>query len=213
MLMVDVQFHPVWNSLPTLIWVGLLLFIFLLFRREIRSLLQIFHRRVRQGAGVKLGVFEIGQFYVEPGGGVVKAGAGAVQGTREDDGRRHAQREEYYVPNRLIMLVHRIAPSMEGGQLYDILIYVIPHPKSDSSLIGVTRVEYYFGKSWGRKIFTSIDRARGFAIATSAYGPFMCTAEIHFNDGHSVIVSRYVDFEMGGIGPQPDPPNGKGSAA
>jgi hypothetical protein len=192
-------------------WVGLVLLALLLFRREIRSLLQIFHRRVRQGAGVKLGAFEIGQAYVEPGGGVAKGGA--IHGTRQDDGHRHEQREEYYKPNRLIMLVHRVAPSMEEGLLYDVLIYVVPHPKSDASLISVTRVEYYFGKSWGSKIFTSIDRAHGFAISTSAYGPFMCTAQIHFNDGHTAMVSRYIDFEMGALGPQPEPPKGKAAAA
>jgi hypothetical protein len=37
-------------------------------------------------------------------------------------------------------------------------------------------------------------------ISTSAYGPFMCTAELFFADGERVFVNRYVDFEMGGIG-------------
>ena len=111
-----------------------------------------------------------------------------------------------YQPNRLVMLVHRIAPSEQAGQLYDILLYVIPHPGSDATLVGVKRVAYYFGKSWGQNIFTSEDRARGFAVATSAYGPFMCTAEIQFSDGHVAMVSRYVDFEMGAVGSQPEPP-------
>jgi hypothetical protein len=206
-----IQYHPAWNSLPTLVWAVLLFALFLLFRGEIRSLLQLFQRRVRQGAAVKLGAFEISQAYVEPGGGAARGGA--VHAERVDDGRRHEQREKYYQPNRLIMLVHRVAPSAEAGQLYDILIYVTPHPNLDASLISVTRVEYYFGKSWGRKIFTSIDRAHGFAIATSAYGPFMCTAEIHFNDGAVAMVSRYVDFEMGALGPQPEVPAKKSSAA
>jgi hypothetical protein len=103
------------------------------------------------------------------------------------------------------MLVHRIAPSTKQGQLYDILLYCVPHPNSDATLIKVKRVEYYFGKSWGRKIFTSIDRARGFAVSTSAYGPFVCTAEIHFVDGHVAMVSRYIDFEMGSLGSLPEP--------
>jgi hypothetical protein len=104
------------------------------------------------------------------------------------------------------MLVHRVVVSNKPDQLYDILIYLTPHPPSNATLVGVTKVEYYFGKSWGQSIFTSVDRARGFAISTSAYGPFMCTAEIHFSDGDVAIVARYIDFEMGGLGAQPEPP-------
>ena len=52
----------------------------------------------------------------------------------------------------------------------------------------------------GQPIFTSIDRARGFPITTSAYGPFMCTAKLYFTDGEEVMLHRYVDFEMGAIG-------------
>jgi hypothetical protein len=98
------------------------------------------------------------------------------------------------------------APSIKPEQVYDILIYLVPHPSSDASLAGVKRVEYYFGKSWGRNIFASDDRAHGFAISTSAYGAFMCTAEIFFSDGETVMVSRYIDFEMGALGPQPELP-------
>ena len=197
------QFHPIWNSVPTLVWASLLLVVLLLFQEHIRSLLTLLHRRLVQGAGIKLGSFEIGRAYVSPGGSVK---AGGLHSIREDDGQRHRQREDYYVPNRNIMLVHRIAPSVEKDQLYDVLLYVVAHPKSNASLLEVTHVEYYFGKSWKSQIFTSIDRARGFAVATSCYGPFMCTAKIHFNDAVSVMVARYVDFEMGAVGPDPEPP-------
>ena len=194
------QYHPIWNSLPTLVWAGLLVLMLALFRTELRTLLQLLNRRVRMGAGLKVGGFELGQAYVEPGEGAVKGGA--IRESRPDqDERRHTQREQYYEPNRLLMLVHRIAPSEKPGQVYDILIYLVPHPKSTATLASVDKVEYYFGKSWGRSIFMSSDRAHGFAISTSAYGPFVCTAEIFFSDGESVIVARYIDFEMGAIGP------------
>lgn len=197
-------YHPLWNSVPTLAWIVLILVAVLIFKDDLRSLLQLLHRRLRLGAGLKLEVLEIGQAYVEPGQGTVSGGL--IRAVRKDaDGHRHAQREQYYQPNRLIMLVHRIVASDKPGQLDDILIYLLPHPTTDATLIGVKKVEYYFGKSWGQSIFTSEDRARGFAIATSAYGPFMCTAEIHFTDGEVVTVGRYIDFEMGGLGPQPEP--------
>jgi poly(A) polymerase Pap1 len=91
--------------------------------------------------------------------------------------------------------VHKVAPSSKEGQLYDILIYLIPH--KDATLAPVTKVEYYFGKYWDDQLFLVTDRAHNFPIATSAYGPFVCTAELYFSDGTSCILSRYVDFEMG----------------
>lgn len=201
-------YHPAWNSLPTLIWAAALIIALLLFRRELRTFFQMLNRRVRLGAGLKFGSVEIGQAYVNPSQGTVSGGF--VRVVRKDiDGERHAERERYYQPNRLLMLVHRIEPSDQAGQLYDILIYLVPHPTSEATLAGVKRVEYYFGKSWAQNIFGSEDRAHGFAITTSAFGPFVCTAEIHFSDGHKAMVSRYIDFEMGALGSQPEPPNPK----
>jgi hypothetical protein len=99
------------------------------------------------------------------------------------------------------MLVHRLYRSREPGQLYGIVIYVVPHKQA--SLAGIARVEYFLGSYRGNKVFPSIDRSRGFAIATAAYGPMLCTAELFFNDGTSAILHRYVDFEMGAYAPAP----------
>ena len=82
--------------------------------------------------------------------------------------------------------------------LYDIQLYLVPH--KGATLSNVARVEYYFGRHWGNRVFVSIDRSRGFPIATSAFGAFMCTAKLQFTDGGEVYVNRYVDFEMGAIG-------------
>jgi len=203
------SYHPAWNSLPTLIWAAALVLALLVFRRELQLFFQMLNRRIRLGASLKLGSVEIGQAYVDPSQGTVSGGFVRVA-RKDSDGRRHAERENYYQPNRLLMLVHRIVPSDQPRQLYDILIYLVPHPTSDATLAGVKRVEYYFGKSWGQNIFASEDRAHGFAIATSAYGPFVCTAEIHFSDEHVAMVSRYIDFEMGALGAQPERPRGRG---
>jgi len=174
----------------------LILVALLAFRAELRGLLGVLVRRLKLGAPFKVWSLEIGSSYVEPGTAVTRGGA--ITMVREDsDGQRWQQRQQYYVPNRNLHLVHRLTPSEKLGQLYDILIYLVPHPDSDATLAGIKKVEYYFGRSWGNSIFTSTDRARGFAIATSAYGPFMCTAEIYFSDGEKVLVNRYIDFEMG----------------
>src|SRR5687768_454718 len=113
------SYHPAWNSLPTFIWAVVALVILLLFRNELRSFFQMLNRRVKLGAGLKVGAIELGQAYVDPSQGTVSGGS--VRAVRKDaDGQRHAQREQYYQPNRLVMLVHRIVPSEEPGQLYDI---------------------------------------------------------------------------------------------
>jgi hypothetical protein len=151
---------------------------------------------MRTGAALKLFSLELGQSYVRPN--MDNSGdESTVQHYTDEHERRYRQRDQYYKPNRNIQVVHRIAPSQHAGMLYDIQIYVLPH--KDGTLINVNKVEYYFSKHWGNQIFVCIDRARNFAITTSAYGAFMCTAELFFSDGQSVIVNRYIDFEMGGL--------------
>ena len=186
-----------WSVLPSLLWFGLAMVALLLLRTEIRALLQNFSWRLRTGAAVKLFSMELGQTYVSQ----------AIDASKDETTFEHRadladerwrQREMYYKPNRNVHLVHRLAPSSSPGMLYDIEIYVIPH--KGATLAGVSRVEYYFGKSWGNQIFTSYDRSRSFAITTSAFGAFMCTAKLIFTDGEEVMVNRYVDFEMGAIG-------------
>lgn len=188
-----------WDSVPTMLWSGVFLIVLLIFRKEFKGLLQNMMWRIRTGSSVKLANFEIGQSNYISRTDLNKS-SGAIQIHQDKKDVRYKQREQYYKPNRNIQLVHRIAPSMQPGQLYDILVYVVPH--HDGSLLSVQSVEYYFGRSWDNNIFTSIDRARNFAVATSAYGPMMCTAEIHFTDGEVATIGRYIDFEMGAIGTQ-----------
>jgi hypothetical protein len=75
-------------------------------------------------------------------------------------------------------------------------------PHKSASLAPVHRVEYYFGEYWHNRVFVASDRSTGFLVSTSAYGPFVCTAEVHFTDGAVAMLSRYIDFEMGHIGRQ-----------
>ena len=122
---------------------------------------------------------------------------------REDaDGTFDREREPFRTTNRNLFLVHRLAPSRDESQLYDVLIYLVPSLKY-GSLEGVLSVEYYFGKYWGRNIYKSIDRASGFSISTSAWAPFSCSARVGFTDGGSVVLHRYIDFEMGAVGSIP----------
>ena len=186
-----------WSAFPSVMWVLLAVFTIFLFRREIREVFQNLSWRLRTGAALKLFSLELGQSYVSPSVETAKNET-ALEHHTDTGEERWRQREQYYKPNRNIHLVHRLAPSKAPGMLYDIQLYLIPH--KDATLSNVRKVEYYFGRHWRRQVFTSIDRARGFPITTSAFGPFMCTAKLHFTDNETVIVNRYVDFEMGAIG-------------
>ena len=151
--------------------------------------------RLRVGGSVKLGSIEVGAVIATPAR-IEKAEQSRT--ARSDDGRRQRERADYYDRARRVMLVHRLSPSTEEGQLYDILIYVVP--AIQGSLASVAQVEYFFGAfGWKNQIFTAFDRSRGFPVLTAAYGPFLCTAEVTFTDGVSVMLHRFIDFEMGNL--------------
>jgi hypothetical protein len=184
----------VWSAVPSILWalvaVGLLVY----FRTHISDLLAAFVVRVKDGAALKVGGLEIGA----TSGLVATPGNFSKEDTRigayQDDKSREAHRHQIYKEARGAMLVHRLQKSSQDGQLYDILIYVVPHK---ASFAGLVTVEYFFGSYWGNMVYPSHDRSRGFPVVTSAYGSFLCTAKLIFNDGTSSLVYRYIDFEMG----------------
>jgi hypothetical protein len=184
--------------LPALLWFVFAVIALFLFRNDLHALLSNVIWRVRAGAPLKIASFELGASYVSPTAEDISTKGGLIETRVDEQGIRHEEREAYYEPNRGIFLVHKLAPSKKPNQLYDILIYLVPH--RDATLACVQKVEYYFGRHWGKRIFASIDRSSGFSIATSAFGPFVCTAELHFTDGSTTTIWRYIDFEMGAIG-------------
>jgi hypothetical protein len=190
--------HDLWVALPGLLWFVLAVVLLVILRKELRQIFSELAWRLRSGAALKFASVELGSIVVVPGGDVSQREKEI--GVRPDANHvRQQEREGYRERVRDVMLVHRLYKSRESGQLYDLVIYVVPHKKA--SLAGVSRVEYFLGAYWGNKIFPSLDRSRGFAIATAAYGPMLCTAEVFFNDGTSAILHRYVDFEMGACAP------------
>jgi len=183
--------------LPSLLWFLLVVILLLSFRGTIRDGISVLMWRLKSGAEIKIASFELGKTYVSPDPSIT-TDAHLIEVREDQERRRYQQRGQYYLPNRDLFLVHRLVPSSKPGQLYDILIYLIPH--KEATLACVKKVDYYFGPHWGERIFTSTDRAKGFAISTSAFGPFVCTAELYFTDGQRTIIWRYIDFEMGQVG-------------
>ena len=186
------------SAAPGILWVILIASVIIWFRSELGQLLSELVWRLRCGAPIKLASMEFGAVAVVPGPNVSQKEK--ERGVRSDsDQARGKERTDYRDHIRDIMLVHRLYRSREDGQLYDIVIYVVPHKQA--SLAAVRQVEYFLGSFWGNKIFPSEDRSQGFAIATAAYGPTLCTAKVFFNDGTDVILHRYLDFEMGAVAP------------
>jgi hypothetical protein len=186
-----------WDKLfPDLLWIIFWIVIIWLSKDFIKTAFTTLLNRLKHGAGVKIGLFELQGLKVTAGQEIQN---NHFQITIDTNEIRKKERSSLYEEHRGAMIVHKLYKSQQDGQLYDILIYVIP--KKNSNLIQVISVEYYFGQFWGNRIFISTHRSNGFAIATSAYGPFLCTAKINFNDGKSTTVYRFIDFEMGDTAP------------
>lgn len=190
-----------WSALPNIFWVVAISAAIIYFHEEIGCLFRALAMRIRDGSQLKIGGIEIAQ----SSGLVVHQGRFSKDedsriGVYHDEGERAKHRNALYDEARGTMLVHRIQRSPKEGQLYDIIIYIVPH--KDSGLNGVVKVEYFLGHFWSDRVFPSSDRARGFPLVTSAYGPFMCTAKVKFNDGYEAVISRYIDFEMGQVAPK-----------
>jgi hypothetical protein len=183
-----------WDKLlPDILWIVFWLLLLIIFWRLIRATIESLVNRLKHGAGVKIGSFELQGLKVTAGSEVQNQNFQITI----DNGLMDTARNKIYQDLKGVMTVHKIFKSQKDGQLYDILIYQIPH--KGGNLIQVTSVDYYFGKMWNKTIFTTSDRSNGFAIATSAYGPFLCFMKIHFNDGTSTTEYRYIDFEMGDV--------------
>ena len=183
----------VWSALPTLMVIVFIAALVILLRDELRQLLANVSWRMKSGAAVKLFSFELAEGYVTQ---QIDGDESALR--HHVDGQRNTSRHAEYARTRNLMLVHRVAPSKRPKMLYDVQLYFVPH--KEGTLACVKHVEYYFGSAWGHAVFTSTDRAKGFPITTSAFGPFLCMATLVFTDGTKETTYRFADFEMGAIG-------------
>jgi hypothetical protein len=179
---------------PSILWFLLAAAVFWRHRRSFGELLDIAVWRFKAGAPLKVSVFELGAVQVSP---LSKVPLNDAAVRRDDGGDFYRQRQA--LRDNSLFLVHRIAPSTENGQLYDVLVYLVPGLRH-GSLLDVTSVEYYFSNYWNRNIFTSTDRASAFSISTSAFAPFTCTARVKRANEDDIYLHRYIDFEMGIIG-------------
>src|SRR6266446_6256437 len=194
----------IWTALPTILWVALIAAILSLLRTHLSQLISHLVTRVRAGAPMKIGSVEFGALHTELH--QMPTAIDECSSAHQDFVPMtpaaldiNGTRLQHYNETRRIMLVHRLFLSSRPNQVYDVLIYLVPH--YEGSLVGVTGVEYFFGGYWANKVFESYDRSHGFPILTSAYGTFLCCARLSFNDGTKQNLFRYIDFEMGAYAP------------
>ena len=189
-----------WSAVRVALWVvGAAVFYFF-FRDPISDIGAAVLLRVKSGASVKAFNIELGELRVPVSGAPT---GGSIEVRPAPAGLKDL-RDRTYAEQHHVFLAHRLFASVQPGQLYDILIYLIPHSVRSGSLESITRVEYYLGASWGDRIFISRDRGKKFGVVVSSYGTaFLCSARIYYSDknGEAYFDTwRYIDFEMGSLG-------------
>jgi pYEATS domain-containing protein involved in immunity len=185
-----------WSLLELAFWIVLAVIVLSLLRPRLLNLFDELIGRIRRGAALKIFDIELGAIRVSPD---IPAFSPLII-EDEDDGTWENSREAIYKQQRLVFIAHRLFPSQIAGQLYDILIYLVPHEDRGGTLKAISEVSYYLGSAW-EKVFTSTDSGNRFGIVVSAYGKgFLCCARVKYHDGTSVDSWRYIDFEMGPLG-------------
>lgn len=72
-----------------------------------------------------------------------------------------------------------------------------PAENQTTGFTEIERAEFFFGPSWGDRVFVSNNDGGVIGVNTSAWGAFLATCRVVFNDGSDpVVLDRYIDFEM-----------------
>jgi hypothetical protein len=119
------------------------------------------------------------------------------------DGSWQQERTNEYQRTSGYMLVHVYRPSRTHGQKFDISIFIVRHQKGtptppQKNLSEIEKAEFFFGESWGNKIFTVSGEDGFFAVRTHAWGTFLATCRVTFKSPNQtpMILHRYIDFSM-----------------
>jgi hypothetical protein len=193
----------------TLAWILFILISFRIFRPQFQSLFLAVISRIRTGSGLKVGPVELSPDlralrYVSSEQPTPPSTGITVEDERDLSivEERIKQRHSIYEKHRDLFIVHVLSPSQVKGQEYDVFIYLIRHDgdqEKPADLSDVEKAEFFFGGSWGNRIFVGTRKGKHIGVSTSAYGSFLCTCLVTFKDGEHAMLDRYVDFEMGDL--------------
>lgn len=108
---------------------------------------------------------------------------------------REERRCSTYKMNRGLFLVHDWRPSQEPGQIADVVISLAQHGEGPLTQGTVKSVEYHLGPKFFKRTVVKTESGNNFRLEVSAYGPMLCLARVHFDDGSpSLDLQRYIDF-------------------
>lgn len=169
----------------------------LIFKRSVRAMIDGLTLRLKRGATVKLGAFELGGIGAAQPADATKNASALYSGEAPAGIKEAHVAEQTRV--RKMMLVHRLFRASDAEGIYEVIVFLVP--RFDGSLIEVKRVGYFFGQNWNSLQYFSVDRTRGFAVRTRTALPLFCQADIEFNDGTTQRVFRDIDLEMADLAP------------
>lgn len=120
----------------------------------------------------------------------------AIVGPQSWD-EREDERRAAYEAQRGLFLVHSTRPSSVPGQTVDILLRLHQHGPGPLAEGTVKSVEYHLGPKFSKRTITKDNPSDGFALGISAYGPLLCLARVHFDDGSNPLeLQRYVNIDL-----------------
>lgn len=189
----------------TLAWIAFVAVLLFLLRGSLPKIVKAIVDRIEAGDPVALhlpgGGFELGQRVaklerVEPSEPAAKELVAQPSWT--------SAKKELSAESRGIFLAHVIGPSSQGPGWADVYVYLVGHRRDRAGFpddqSDVVKAEFYLGRHWGGRAFEITRNSDGITgLRTSAYGPVLCVCRVHFSDGHTVVLNRYLDFEMAGV--------------
>ena len=181
------------KAFPGILWVLFAAVAFWLLYSPIEDLARAVAARVKAGAAAEFGPVKLEAIKISR----ESLSAPSLEITSARHPELESERREIYRKNHNLFVAHRLFPSRDEGQTYDIWIYLVPHK---TSLDDVRSARYYLGPAWGENAFTSTDRGKSFGIVVSAYGPVLALIEIELNSGEKISTWAYIDFEGGFLG-------------
>jgi len=126
----------------------------------------------------------------------------------DEAGKMRKQRGEEIQRIDLYFLVHVYKRSTSPGQKYDIRLFIIRHiqgagANQKEGFAEIEKAEFYFGRSWGNRVFPVLNDGGAIGVSTSAWGTFLATCRLTFKDPNKppIMLFRYVDFEMASLSP------------
>lgn len=179
----------------TIAWIGLIIFGTVKFSSKLELLLEAIRQRIQTGSSFKAGPVELGEdlralerVSAETGNAKISENGWSIE------------RDGIYQTNNGLFLAHIIEPSNTHNQEYDVFIYLVRHKSTNFS--DVESAEFFFGSYWENKVFKETNKNGLIGVATSAYGPFLCTCRVLMRNGKEIKLNRYIDFEMGRMFPR-----------